>query len=105
MNETALAMELASVYRALGSRPRLKILSLLAKRSLCVNAIASALKMSQPAVSQHLEVLRQAGLVIGERAGVMIHYRLDRTRLQTAGTLFSSLLEGPKEPPKSCGGG
>ena len=105
MKDTAITAELASFYRALASRPRLKIVSLLAKRSLCVNAIAHSLKMSQPAVSQHLEVLRQAGLVTGNRSGVMVHYRLDRTRLQTAGTLFSSHLAGPQEPPKSCGGG
>jgi DNA-binding transcriptional ArsR family regulator len=74
--------ELARLHKALSVPVRLEILGLLAERPLCVNAITSFLCISQPAVSQHLAVLRQAGLVRGDKSGYMVHYSLDRTRLQ-----------------------
>ena len=48
---------------------------------LCVNALAHRLGVTQSAVSQHLRVLRQVGLVNGERHGAFVHYRLDREAL------------------------
>lgn len=74
--------ELAGVYKALSVPARLKILELIAGRPLCVNAITRFLEISQPAVSQHLAVLRNAGLVNGTRQGYMVHYRVNRQRLE-----------------------
>lgn len=50
---------------------------MIAPQPLCVNAITRRLGISQPAVSQHLGVLRNAGLVCGERRGGMVHYRIN----------------------------
>ena len=44
---------------------------------LCVNALAHQLGVTQSAVSQHLRILRQAGLVRGARRGTFMHYSLD----------------------------
>lgn len=74
--------ELARLHKALSVPVRLEILDLIAERPLCVNAITGFLHISQPAVSQHLSVLRQAGLVRGDKRGYMVHYSLDRVRLQ-----------------------
>lgn len=74
--------ELARLHKALSVPVRLRILRLIAERSLCVNAITRFVQISQPAVSQHLAVLRQAGLVKGAKSGYMVHYTLNRTRLQ-----------------------
>ena len=74
--------ELARLHKALSVPVRLEILGLLAERPLCVNAITGFLRISQPAVSQHLAVLRRAGLVRGDKSGYMVHYSLDRARLQ-----------------------
>jgi ArsR family transcriptional regulator len=74
--------EMARLHKALSVPVRLEIIGLLAERPLCVNAITGFLKISQPAVSQHLAVLRQAGLVRGEKSGYMVHYSLDSARLQ-----------------------
>jgi len=74
--------ELARLHKALSVPVRLEILDLIAERPLCVNAITGFLRISQPAVSQHLAVLRQAGLVRGHKSGYMVHYSLDRARLQ-----------------------
>lgn len=56
----------AEIYRALGDPVRLRILALLRVREACVCELVARLPVSQPAVSQHLRKLRQAGLV-GER--------------------------------------
>jgi len=74
--------ELARLHKALSVPVRLEILDLIAERPLCVNAITGFLRISQPAVSQHLAVLRRAGLVRGDKSGYMVHYSLDRARLQ-----------------------
>ena len=50
--------------------------------ALCVNALARILGVTQSAVSQHLRVLRQAGLVQGKRRGPFVHYSLDRDGLE-----------------------
>jgi len=74
--------ELALLHKALSVPVRLKILKLIADRPLCVNAITRFLSISQPAVSQHLAVLRQAGLVTGEKRGYMVHYTFNRSRFE-----------------------
>jgi DNA-binding transcriptional ArsR family regulator len=74
--------ELAQLHKALSIPVRLKILDLVGERSLCVNAITRYLEISQPAVSQHLAVLKHAGLVNSTKHGYMVHYSLDRERLQ-----------------------
>ncbi len=56
----------AEIYRTLGDPVRLRILALLRVREACVCELVARLPVSQPAVSQHLRKLRQAGLV-GER--------------------------------------
>jgi DNA-binding transcriptional ArsR family regulator len=81
--------ELAEIFKALSDPTRLRLVKLLSECSsgecsggaLCVNALAHRLGVTQSAVSQHLRVLRQAGLVNGERRGYYVHYSLDRDRL------------------------
>ena len=75
--------ELTEVFKALSDPTRLRLVRLLAEHqgSLCVNALAHRLGVSQSAVSQHLRVLRQARLVEGEREGYHVHYALNPERL------------------------
>ena len=74
--------ELAQLHKALSVPVRLRILRLISEQALCVNAITRFLQISQPAVSQHLAVLRHAGLVKGDKQGYMVHYTLNRARLR-----------------------
>ncbi len=74
--------ELAQLHKAVSVPVRLQILKLISGRSLCVNAITGFLEISQPAVSQHLAILRYAGLVVGEKSGYRVHYRLNSERLE-----------------------
>jgi ArsR family transcriptional regulator len=66
----------ARQQKALGDSSRLRIVRLLKEKSLCVCEIEEALELPQYAVSRHLGVLRQAGLVQGWREGTWMHYRL-----------------------------
>ena len=84
--------ELALLHKALSVPVRLKILKLIADRPLCVNAITRFLSISQPAVSQHLAVLRQAGLVTGEKKGYMVHYTFNRNRFEDLQKSMGSFL-------------
>jgi DNA-binding transcriptional ArsR family regulator len=78
----------ASLFGLLADPTRLKLLRLLSQQrepnALCVNALAYRLEITQSAVSQHLRVLKSAGLVKGERRGYRVHYFIDREALAQA---------------------
>ena len=86
--------KLADVFKALSDTTRLRLVNLLGehKGALCVNALAHKLGITQSAVSQHLRVLRQAGLVRGERHGYFVHYRANEKTLARWGELTAALL-------------
>jgi DNA-binding transcriptional ArsR family regulator len=67
----------ADSLAALGDPTRRAIFERVAERPLSVGAIAAELPVSRPAVSQHLKVLKQAGLVADRRAGNRRIYSLD----------------------------
>jgi len=68
--------EWAETFRVLGDATRLRILGLLSVRDACVCELAALLPVTQPAVSQHLRKLRQAGLVEEYRYKLWTFYRL-----------------------------
>lgn len=67
-----------SVLKTLADETRFQIINLLLTHDLCVGALASQLKISKAAVSQHLQILRKAGLVRGEKRGYWTHYIVDK---------------------------
>jgi DNA-binding transcriptional ArsR family regulator len=67
-------LSLEVVFQALSSSPRLEIVKLLANGGRCVNCITQKLDLSQSVASQHLRVLRLAGLVESKKHGKHIHY-------------------------------
>lgn len=73
--------QLNAVLHALADPTRRALLGLLAEAEQPVNALAAPFAMSRPAVSQHLRVLRDAGLVVERRVGRERLYRLDPTPL------------------------
>jgi DNA-binding transcriptional ArsR family regulator len=84
-------MELDRVFEALASRPRRKILAYLSEVELSTSNLAARFSMSTPAISRHLSVLENAGLVTSERRGQYVFYRLNRDNL--ANTLTSYVFE------------
>ena len=68
--------EIARVCRALSVESRVKIVQALGERCLCVGALANLLEISAAAVSQHLRILRDAGLLVPKRSGLFMHYEV-----------------------------
>jgi ArsR family transcriptional regulator len=74
--------DLVKLFKALADPTRVQILAQLADRGMCVGALAYRLGVTHSAVSQHLRILREAGLVDGERQGYRVHYSLSRERVR-----------------------
>ncbi|WBY08962.1 metalloregulator ArsR/SmtB family transcription factor [Sphingomonas sp. 7/4-4] len=72
------------VFEALSSTVRRKILAYLSHAELTAGEIAARFEISKPAVSQHLSVLENAGLVASEKRGQYVHYRLVEANLANA---------------------
>ena len=86
-------IELARVLKVLSVPARVRIAQLLKDRVLCVNAIAAQLDITQGAVSQHLRVMRDAGLVTDEKCGSFVHYRLNEETLAAWRESIGKLLD------------
>lgn len=86
--------QLADIFKALSDPTRLRLVKLLVDYdgALCVNALARKLGVTQSAVSQHLRILRQAGLVQGERYGPFVHYSVDAEGLERYRAALSETL-------------
>lgn len=73
----AAANDLAARFKALADPTRVRILNLLAASDeVCVCVLTEAFDLSQPTISHHLKLLREAGLVESERRGTWAFYRL-----------------------------
>ena len=75
------ALDLAYICKILSVETRIRILQLLKNRALCVGALSARLDVTQGAVSQHLRILRDADLVVAEKRGYFVHYRLNEKTL------------------------
>ncbi len=80
----------AELFKILSVDKRIEIIELLKKGTMNVNALAKRIGITQSAVSQHLRVLKAAGLVNDERECYWIHYSLDRQALENCRQKFNS---------------
>lgn len=86
--------ELARLARALGHPARVRILRFLLERDDCMaGAIADELPLAQSTVSQHLKVLREAGLIHGEVDGARICYCASAPRVARVQALLDGLIQ------------
>ncbi|MCD0449389.1 metalloregulator ArsR/SmtB family transcription factor [Actinocorallia sp. API 0066] len=86
------AVELARVFKALSDPVRLRLLNLIASSAggeACVCDLTTPFDLSGPTISHHLKVLRQAGLITGERRGTWVYYRPVPTAITRLSTLFT----------------
>lgn len=74
--EETTCLRAASIFRALGDLSRLRLLSVLAKREMCVTELTEILQDNLPAISQRLKLLRAERIVSTRRQGKHIFYRL-----------------------------
>jgi DNA-binding transcriptional ArsR family regulator len=93
--ENKTVLDTAEIFKALGDSSRLKILKLIAAKgnTLCVGYIATHLGLSQPAVSQHLKLLKSVGILKGERQGYHVHYSINKDVLNPYGIDTIGFLE------------
>ncbi|MFD5124313.1 ArsR/SmtB family transcription factor [Streptomyces sp. NPDC058385] len=101
------AVELAKVFKALGDPVRLRLLSMIASRAggeVCVCDLTPAFDLSQPTISHHLKLLRQAGLIDCERRGTWVYYwLLPEMTDRLAGILTRPVGELPPARPGTAG--
>ncbi|AZG48054.1 ArsR/SmtB family transcription factor [Gordonia insulae] len=84
----------SAVLKALGDPVRLRLLSEVAAHpggEACVCDISGSFDLSQPTISHHLKVLREAGLVTSERRATWVYYRVDTEALTAAIAVLGDL--------------
>ncbi|MCD6404401.1 MAG: winged helix-turn-helix transcriptional regulator [Planctomycetes bacterium] len=103
MDET---QRIARVFKVLSVESRLRIVEMLRERPLCVGALSHRLDITQGAVSQHLRVLRDAGLVTAHKHGYFVHYSLSREEflaLRKTVDAFLAVRSGAAKAPLAKG--
>ncbi len=75
--------KLLPIFKALSEETRLQILTLLKNGEVCVCDIAESLKMTQPNISFHLGMLKEAGLIKDRKNGRWVHYSLNESDMFT----------------------
>jgi len=92
LSESA-AAGLAQIFRALGDPVRLRLVSLIGAHQggeVCVCDLTSAFSLTQPTISHHLKVLREAGIIDSQRRGTWVYYRLVPAALERMGALLTA---------------
>ncbi len=87
------ADDLGRLCKALGHPARIRIIAHLLEEDRCVcGRIVEVLPLAQSTVSQHLKILKEAGLILGEVEGPRTCYCVDKTKLELIATSISALL-------------
>jgi len=94
------------VFKALGDPSRRRILQLLREREMTAGELAERFELAKPTLSGHFAVLREAGLVVSEKAGTTVTYRLNVSVLEEALLGFADLVglgaaKAPAAPRKA----
>ncbi len=87
----AQSVELSRVFKAMGDPVRLRLLSLIASHDggeACVCDLTGVFDLTGPTISHHLKVLREAGLIAGERRGTWVYYRVLPDTLRQASAVL-----------------
>jgi ArsR family transcriptional regulator len=95
-------MDIYEIFSVFSSGTRLKILEILMEGRICVSVIADRLKMSQPTVTQHLKVLRNAGLIDSKKVGYWMHYYVNKAGLKKIKDKVSLYMDSLDVKDTSC---
>ncbi len=97
-------MDLIKVMKCLADPKRLHIVQLLSARKYCVRALSRELGISEAAVSQHIRLMKEAGLLImGEKNGYNVHYAVNAETFQFLSESFSTMAKNVKSE-RQCNG-
>lgn len=86
------------VFKALADKTRRKILEILRTRDMTAGEIGAHFGISGASISHHLDILKQARLVVAEREGQFIHYSLNTSVFEEVLKLFITLFGKEKHP-------
>lgn len=86
-------MELDRVLKALGEPTRLKIYQCLLERKHCVRSLSKKLGISESAISQHMKIMRETGLVYGQKYGYHTHYMPVQETVDSLSAMFIHMQE------------
>jgi ArsR family transcriptional regulator len=96
------AVELAAVFKALADPVRLRLFSLIASHAdgeACVCDLTGEFDVTQPTISHHLKVLREAGLLTSERRASWVYYRVAQDALAALATALTVPAEATAAAP------
>ncbi len=94
------AKKYSKYVKAFGDRSRLRIISMLSTNEMTVGDITTEIGLSQPTVSRHLGILREADIVIDRRDGQLVYYSLNKDVVKTCCTGFCDCLAIPVPAPR-----
>lgn len=96
--------DLIIALKALSEETRINIIKLLLEKEYCVRALAKKLGTSEASVSQHLKILREAGILIGEKRGYFTHYQIKLNKILWISDELRKLSSGKKRNRgRNCG--
>jgi ArsR family transcriptional regulator, arsenate/arsenite/antimonite-responsive transcriptional repressor len=90
------------LLKALADKTRYGIVQFLLTHNLCVRALSRRLGVSDAAISQHLQILRRAGLVKGEKRGYWTHYSVERDKLREIAGMLGDMADQGVSPECMC---
>ncbi len=94
MSKHTISQELLDFTKSIGSESRISILLLfLDGQERTVNQISEAVGLGQPTTSEHLAIMKRAGVLVSEKRGKEVYYRPDRTRIARYLDVLSDLLK------------
>jgi ArsR family transcriptional regulator len=97
-------MDIEKALRCLSDKNRMQIVRLLSRRKYCVRALSKELGISESAVSQHIRLLKEAGLIErGDKNGYNIHYKVKKETLLDLSGYLHRMAENVQEV-RMCGG-
>jgi DNA-binding transcriptional ArsR family regulator len=86
------AAKLAGIFKVLSVDARVRIVQVQRRRSYCMTELTAPLGITQAATSQHLRVLRDAGIVRWQKRGFHVYYHLDKQSLARLSKAVNQLL-------------
>ncbi|QHQ60879.1 metalloregulator ArsR/SmtB family transcription factor [Anaerocolumna sedimenticola] len=93
-------MDITMQLKAISDPTRYKIIGLLLERHYCVRILSKKLNISESAVSQHMSVLKEAGIVYGKKLGYHMHYIVKTDTLQRIRDEMSKMLQSAEQSSK-----
>lgn len=93
---------LSTIFKAISDETRWRLIQMLLSREWCGKALARRLDISEAAVSQHLKILREAGLVGGEKRGYWTHYSVNKKILEGIVREFERIISRSEPSSGQC---